>query len=178
MPGDVFNIKGGQRVTGLPRGIRNNNPGNIVRSGTAWDGMAEIQDDRRFAVFRDPLWGVRAMMKTLVTYRVKHDLRTVFEIIRRWAPPDENRTTHYAWHVARRLKIKPSQEVDTRDGLTLIALAKAICVHENGHPPPGWPADWYTDEVYRRAAQMALGGPDSQTTKPTTRTKTTEEEGG
>lgn len=41
------------------------------------------------------------------------------------------------------------------DRKVLIALTEAIVRHENGKPPAGWPAHWYTSEQYNAAADMA-----------------------
>ena len=77
------------------RGIRNNNPANI-RRGCNWKGLIRQQKDRDFCQFVTMTWGVRALLVTLRTYVVKHHLRTVREIITRWAPPsDGNNTEKY-----------------------------------------------------------------------------------
>ena len=52
----------------LPRGIRNKNPGNI-KLGTDWDGLADEQSDPVFCVFKEAVWGIRALVKILLTYR-------------------------------------------------------------------------------------------------------------
>ena len=54
------------------RGIRNNNPGNIDRNATKWQGMADKQDDPRFIVFTSPQYGIRAMARVLLTYQSKY----------------------------------------------------------------------------------------------------------
>ena len=53
----------------LPRGLRNNNPGNIRRSKDNWQGLAPEQTDPDFFQFTAPEWGYRALIKTLQTYR-------------------------------------------------------------------------------------------------------------
>ena len=50
----------------LPRGIRNNNPGNI-KLGTNWDGLSDEQNDDVFCQFKEPVWGIRALMRILLT---------------------------------------------------------------------------------------------------------------
>lgn len=141
----------------VPRGIRNNNPGNI-RSGAAhWQGARANGFDPEFVEFKNPLWGLRALMKVLLTYHRKHGLNTVGAVINRWAPPHENATDHYAAHVARRLRVGRNDMIDIEDPFVLIELAKAIAVHENGRPPKGAPRNWYDEESYFRAAALALG---------------------
>ena len=56
----------------LPRGIRNKNPGNI-KLGTKWDGLADEQSDPVFCVFSEAVWGIRALMRILLTYRFTHN---------------------------------------------------------------------------------------------------------
>jgi len=78
-----------------PRGIRNNNPGNIRRNGDPWQGLAETQGDKEFFTFATPVYGIRALARTLITYQDRHGLRTIRQIISRWAPPVENDTESY-----------------------------------------------------------------------------------
>lgn len=74
-----------------PRGIRNFNSGNIRHvKGTRWQGMSANQNDTAFVQFTGPQWGIRAIARTLITYQDKHGLRTIRQIIGRWAPPNEN----------------------------------------------------------------------------------------
>jgi hypothetical protein len=146
-----------------PRGIRNNNPGNIERNSTEWQGMSQDQSaDARFCVFDEPVYGLRALMKVLLTYYRKYNLNTAESIINRWAPPHENDTNAYAKAVAKRLGVRSITtpiSVDNKD--TLVKLAIAIVMHENGSPkrfnfdiPPQ--KFWYSLNMYRDAAKMAL----------------------
>lgn len=139
-----------------PRGIRNNNPGNLRRSRIRWDGMSALQKDDEFVCFTAPVWGVRALMKTLLTYQRKHGLKTIEAMINRWAPPLENKTAHYVWHVARCLGVSHRAPVDLTRPDMLVRMARAIIRHENG-APPGGRDDWYGPETYTRAAGLALG---------------------
>jgi hypothetical protein len=86
----------------IPRGIRNNNPLNIRRSKSAWMGLAEQQTDSEFCVFQHMKWGWRAAFKLLCdTYYKQWNLRTIRDIIHRWAPPnDGNHTDVYIAQVA------------------------------------------------------------------------------
>jgi len=142
-----------------PRGVRNANPGNIredPNDRTKWLGERAGDNDPAFEEFDDPVYGLRALMKILLKYRRDYGLSTVAKIIDRWAPPSENATSEYAAAVARRLGVG----VDTPLALTrehLITVARAIVIHENGRPPAGWPADWYSDAQYEKAADLALG---------------------
>lgn len=129
----------------IPRGIRNNNPGNI-RHGNDWKGLAEEQPDPAFCTFASPEYGLRAIVVILRNYDRKHGLRTVREFINRWAPPNENDTTEYAEHVARRLGVPADEEIDVNEYMT--GLVKAIVLHENGVQP-------YSDEQIVEAIRLA-----------------------
>jgi len=139
-----------------PRGIRNNNPGNIRLSETVWQGQQPFQSDPDFAVFSTPLYGLRALMKTLLTYYRRYDLDTVQSLINRYAPPYENATDFYTEQVAEALEVDRTDKINVTEKQTLIALARAIVIHENGNPPKGRPPDWYDPALYDQAATVAL----------------------
>jgi len=114
-----------------PRGIRNNNPGNI-ESGDDWEGLSKAQKDGRFAQFDSPEAGIRAIAKTLNTYKAKHKLDTIDGIINRWAPDDENDTESYIQSVERSTGFNRDETIEVKD---YPALIKAIIKHENGQMP-------------------------------------------
>lgn len=118
----------------MPRGIRNNNPGNI-RHGQKWQGMRDEQTDDAFLQFVSPEYGIRALAKTLLTYQAKHGLRTVAEIIARWAPPAENNTAAYVASVARSVRVEADQPLVLTDRAVMLPLVRAIIAHENGMSP-------------------------------------------
>ena len=117
----------------LPRGIRNNNPGNIRYDGTPWRGLAAPQSDGAFCRFSDAKYGIRAMAKVILNYEKMHGLNTVAGIISRWAPPIENNTAAYVAAVARDLGCAASAPIDV--GGNLPTLCRAIVKHENGQCP-------------------------------------------
>ena len=117
-----------------PRGVRNNNPGNIMKGGDNWQG--EVQgNDPRYATFATPEAGIRAMGKTLLTYQEKHGLNSVEAIIARWAPATENNTVAYVATVAKEMGVKPDAALNLRDGDTLAKLTRAMIRVENGNQP-------------------------------------------
>lgn len=81
-------------VESLRRGERLNNPLNIEK-GEKWQGLASDQPDSRFAKFSNPVYGIRAAVKLIMTYRNKYGLDTISKIINRWAPSNENNTVSY-----------------------------------------------------------------------------------
>ena len=139
----------------LPRGIRNNNPGNIrLVPGQRWLGQVppERQTDPEFVQFEDMLYGLRALCRVLRTYIRRHGLRTVGEIVARWAPPPENDTDRYARFVGLRLQVAPNHPVRwEEEPEKVVRLVQAICAYECG---PEW-ADYWPSHRVRRAAVMA-----------------------
>lgn len=126
----------------LPRGIKNNNPGNI-RHGDPWEGRDDLQDDLDFIRFKEPKWGIRAIALLLIAYRDRHGLRTIKGIINRWAPPKgrgpggayTQDTGKYVSHVSDLTGFAPDQDLDVSDFATAKALVQAIIRHENGQQP-------------------------------------------
>jgi len=114
------------------RGLRNNNPGNI-RRGEAWQGMAPVQSDAEFVTFESPVWGIRAMNRILSTYYHTYGLKTVRDIISRWAPPAENDTPSYINAVANDMGVSPTATLRLPEQAP--ALTAAIIHHENGLQP-------------------------------------------
>lgn len=131
-----------------PRGIRNHNPGNIRRNGDPWQGLAERQSDVEFFTFKDPIYGIRALARTLIAYQDKHGLRSIRQIISRWAPPVENNTNAYVRAVASDAGLDADQSLDMHHFDHLLPLAKAIIKHENGRQP-------YTDTQLTKALVLA-----------------------
>ena len=115
-----------------PRGLRNNNPGNIRLTRTVWAGQIIPGTDRSFCQFQTMAYGYRAMLMTLRNYRRKHGCSTVADIIRRWAPPIENDTAAYIRSVCRTLQVPDSYVPDIDDRTVMCNLAAAISKVENG----------------------------------------------
>jgi hypothetical protein len=134
-----------------PRGIRNANPGNL-RHGDKWQGMADQQTDQDFVQFKTPQFGIRALMRVLITYE-KKGYNTVRAIIGRWAPPNENNTEAYVQHVAQQLGVTTDEPLDVDSFEVALPLVKAIIVHENGPRPGG--GDWYSEKLLTDALRMA-----------------------
>ena len=130
------------------RGIRNNNPGNIRKSKDPWQGLAERQTDAAFFVFKSPLYGIRALARLLITYQDKKKLRTIKDIIRRWAPQTENDTNAYIISVADSTGFTQDQLLDMHRFDHLKPLVEAIIQHENGQQP-------YTDTEITKALVLA-----------------------
>jgi hypothetical protein len=152
-----------------PRGIRRNNPGNI-EWGDPWQGLANKADypADRFAAFVSPVYGIRALARTLITYYDKRrandgsKIDSLQEIVERWAPAaDNNDVDAYARQLAALLPgIGPKDEtLDLHDPAQLRAVVEGIILHENGRGPLKTPNTWYPadviDEALRRAGVVA-----------------------
>jgi hypothetical protein len=126
--------------------VRNNNPGNI-RIGQGWQGLmprAQMNADQaaetRFCVFLSPEWGFRAMAEIFHTYYRQDGVRTLEQLITRWAPPSENDTGAYIAAVSKEISLAADTPLDFTKSDLMAAICKAIAVHECG----GWfftPAD-------------------------------------
>ena len=92
----------------LARGMRNNNPLNIIKSEKInWQGEVKPSTDPNFAQFETLEYGLRAAFKLLQTYYTKHGCRTITQIISRWAPETENQVVAYIKAVSQRTGIAP-----------------------------------------------------------------------
>jgi hypothetical protein len=121
----------------VPRGIRNNNPGNIRKSSEPWRGLLPdaVQTDPAFFRFSAPEWGIRAIAVILRTYQTKHGLKSVRALIHRWAPTVENDTEAYVAAVAKAVGVGPDEPIDLRDADDMRGMVLAIIRHENGQQP-------------------------------------------
>ena len=115
----------------MSRGIKNCNPGNIRRNNTKWQGLREVQTDNLFFQFKSMEWGYRAMFIILQNYQRIYGLKTLSEMIYRWAPPIENDTEHYIKVVSNRAKIRPNVPIDVNNKLLMSRLVEAMCFMEN-----------------------------------------------
>ena len=131
-----------------PRGIRNNNPGNI-RHGQNWQGLNPDgrNIDPVFCVFKSPVFGIRALAKVLMNYKKIHGLNTVRQIISRYAPPNENQTKAYIKTVAEQIGVYPDTVIDIEERGILTVFIKAVIRMENGIQP-------YSDEVIQQGIDL------------------------
>ncbi|WP_333676764.1 structural protein [Dyella sp.] len=135
-----------------PRGVRNNNPGNLEK-GQKWQGLAPAsqQTDPRFCVFTAPEWGIRAIGVCFQTYQRREGLKTLRQMISRWAPDNENDTDGYVQDVARRTGEDPDKPINVLDLSILKGIVLAIIWHENGEQP-------YSQNLIDQAIALVVGG--------------------
>jgi len=116
----------------MSRGLANCNPGNIRRSSSRYRGEVRPSRDPDFKQFESIEWGYRAIFVTLNTYRRKYGLRTIREMISRWAPPVENHTEAYIRAVTARTGFSADAVLDTRSRQQMVPLIAAMSEVENG----------------------------------------------
>lgn len=121
----------------LPRGLRNNNPGNIRNDDNInWKGEVHgtAKKDFVFEEFKDRASGYRALLKLLRNYNKKYGCKTIADYIKRWAPPIENNTAGYITRVCKEMGVPSTYVPDVEEKNIMIALAAAISTVENGVP--------------------------------------------
>ena len=140
-----------------PRGIRNNNPLNIRLSKDKWQGQinpsgnanvndndnnSSLKGESDFCQFYTMEYGWRAAFVILCkTYYGKYKLRTIRDIVSRWAPPKENNTPAYIRHVSDYTGIAPNKVLGSpQENPTLwLLIGYAMAVVENGKALPAVP---------------------------------------
>ena len=125
-------MNGNLQTTGgasLPVGVRNNNPLNIRVSSNTW--LGKIPSNNAFEKFTSLEYGIRAGVKNLLTYYNNYQLRTISQIITKWAPPTENDTSNYIKSVATKMGIA-STSVLLLNKNTFASLVSAMSEIELG----------------------------------------------
>lgn len=129
----------------MKRGTRNNNPGNLKLTTLAWRGKIPNSEntDGTFEQFESMAYGIRALYRTLITYANKYGLRSVSDIIDRWAPPGENSENareNYKRYIRENFAGRMSTPVDLQN------IAAGIMSFENS-------ADDYKNYIQQHEAQ-------------------------
>jgi hypothetical protein len=141
-------------------GYVNHNPGNIRwNTHDKWQGLAPNpryvpewdKSGIGFFRFTAPEWGIRAVAKTLLTYRSKYGDDTLQELFSRYAPTGDhaNDPHKYAVFVADQIGADIDEAVDLSDRAVMRALLSAIFKMETGQAPQ------YPDSVYEKALDLA-----------------------
>ncbi len=111
--------------------------------------MSQDQTDPRFVSFTEPVFGLRAIGKILISYQRLHGCDTIAKLISRWAPPGENDTAAYIAAVSREMGLNANQIVDLTNPALLERAIASIVRHENGEVI-------YGADLIAQAANMAL----------------------
>lgn len=131
-----------------PRGIRNNNPGNLrpVLGLIPWQGQVAVSDG--YSVFSSAVYGIRGIFRNLASYATLHGVKTIRQIGDRWAPKgDGNSPAAWSANVAGGAGIPQDQPLNFDDAATMAKVARGIVVAENG---PSW-AGYYSPQVIAQA---------------------------
>lgn len=130
-----------------PRGIRNNNPGNIDFRGQS--GATLERPGGRFARFETAYDGLKALSRQLMRYfegkTTGKPLQTLNDIISTWAPGNENNTGAYIAQLSKMMGVAPDAILNLKDPQVMSSLMNGIIHHENGRNP-------YPSELVRMAA--------------------------
>lgn len=115
----------------LPRGLRNNNPGNIRRNSDVFQGEISPSRDKEFKQFKTTPYGYRAVFKILSNYYRIYRLTTIRKMIGRWAPENENNTEAYIKAVSDYAGIGPDDLISF-DREQMIRIVAGMSRVENG----------------------------------------------
>lgn len=116
----------------LPRGLRNNNPGNLVLTSIPWQGkIPNAQNtDGHFEQFTELRYGIRAMMRDIIS-DINRGLNTLDALINEYAPPHENDTANYISYVSAFTGLLPNVKIELSKPV-LQAIVTAKITLENG----------------------------------------------
>lgn len=133
-----------------PRGIRNNNPGNLNYAGQT-GATREAGPNGRFAVFQSAEAGLQALAHQLRLY-AQRGINSVRTIISKFAPPSENNTQAYINSVSRGLGVDANATLNVNDPRVMQGLMDAIIKVENGRNP------YSTEQLASASAVRAAAG--------------------
>lgn len=118
----------------LPRGLRNNNPGNIRINSDLFQGEIRPSKDKSFKQFETMAYGYRSVFRILSNYRKNYGLDTIRKMIGRWAPENENDTDAYVKAVSDYAGISVDDPINVNDREQMIRIVAAMSRIENGIP--------------------------------------------
>lgn len=125
------------------RGIRNNNPGNLIYTTIPWSGKISYANNtdwegtpanikKHFEQFTSMQAGVRAMAYDLIG-DIKDNNYSLAQLIYEYAPPSENNTALYIDTVKNAANIADANAPLQLNGTTLHYLIRAMVLMENGN---------------------------------------------
>lgn len=113
------------------RGLRNCNPLNI-RIGNTWRGERKINTDGEFEQFISMEFGIRAAFILLRRYICHYGLKSIRQIVARWAPRSENQTDNYVNLVAKYTGLDPDEPLQFDEVDVMVKVFNGMCLVENG----------------------------------------------
>jgi len=114
------------------RGMKNNNPGNLVANSWTASLPGYKGSDGKFAIFDTPQHGAAALDQNLTSYGSK-GINTPLGIASTWAPAgDNNNPNSYGARIATALGVGPNDKIDMTDPGVRNKVAQVIASVENG----------------------------------------------
>lgn len=150
--------------TGHPlRNYGANNPGNIKDFGIRWLNRVDPDDtarmteaqqrevgrrdrgDDHMVIFEHPRDGFRALALDLLNKQRRHKLKTIREIMNRYAPKGKENPAQeaYIWNIAAQVGVKPDEVISVSDWYIMRRFIEAIVTEESGATVGNlYPEDW------------------------------------
>ena len=165
---EMFNAKNEYpQILEMPRGYRNNNPGNIKDFDIGWKGLATKEQRIDFqlsenvmCVFVHPKWGIRAMAHDLQTKQRKYsDCKSTRGMLERYAPAGKENPAleEYIHYVSRKIGVSHNDVISVKDYDTCLRMVVAMMMFENGRTMP------YSDDIVEEGLLLAgIAIPDEQ----------------
>lgn len=114
--------------------FRRNNPGNI-----RGNYFGAVGSSGGFAEYPDTASGFQAMSTQLDRYyngkTTGKPIQTINDIVKTWAPGNENNTPAYVRFVSEKLGVAPGEHIDLTDPATKADLIAAMAQYEHGKNP-------------------------------------------
>lgn len=132
-----------------PRGVKNNNPGNIIKTAIKWQGEVPESESTEtfFEQYTSMQLGARAHLKNLI-YHINQGSDTLEQVIRIWAAGEpEKNLKEYVKFVSNEVGLAPSYRL-VKDK-TLVNVAWAMSKMEQGFQNIAMP--WVSKSVYESA---------------------------
>lgn len=117
----------------MPRGIRNNNPGNLTATPWTQGQSGYSGADGRFAQFNSPEAGTAAAGNLLINYG-NRGIVTPLAIASTWAPKGDgnNNPAVYGGYIAKQLGVDVNTPLNLSDPTVRAKVVQAIAQFENG----------------------------------------------
>ena len=118
---------------GESRGIRTNNPGNLVKTNIQWKGEI-VCEDKVNECFTHHKYGIRAMVKTLKQYYYRDQIRSIAGFVNQYGPRGQEYSKQrqdYTSFLMKRVSVVCGESYRS----FLYKLVPAIIHFENGKQP-------------------------------------------
>lgn len=153
-------VAGGLAVgADLPRGVRNNNPGNIRVSSNQWQGKKPLSENtdagHTYEQFYIDRQGIRAIVRLLITYTERYQIASCRAIADRWAPAHENDSVSYAAGLAKSAGVSVDERIEVMNPAIMLGLVRGIIKNENG---TNVGIGWYADSKIMEVVKQTLAG--------------------